>query len=83
MLSCKDITHIASEGLEKEMPFFKRLQFSMHLAMCKNCRHFMDQIELTVNTLSKLEPVKPDQSYVDEQVSSLMNIAQTMHKKES
>ena len=81
MLSCKDITHVASEGLDKKMPFFKRLQFNMHLAMCKNCRQFIDQIELTVNTLSKMEPNKPDQSYIDDQVNTLMNISQSQHQK--
>lgn len=82
MLSCKDITHLANQKLDREMPYFKRMQFNLHLMICKNCRQFMDQMQLTLESIQRIEPIKPDSAVVDSQVSHLLNLAKTMQQKE-
>jgi hypothetical protein len=61
MFSCKDITEHASEYLEKELTFSKRLNMRLHLFMCLNCRRYVKQLQITVQTLGRMrkkeEPV--------------------------
>lgn len=80
MLSCKDISQLASEHIDNEMPFFKRMQFRMHLMMCKNCRRFVEQFQLTIESISHLTPPKPCESETNQQVARLMEIARTPPK---
>lgn len=44
MLTCKEVTHLISESLDRELPFRNRLGARMHLAMCKLCRRYRRQL---------------------------------------
>ncbi len=44
MLTCKEVTHLVSESLDRELPFPKRFGVRVHLAMCKFCRRYRRQI---------------------------------------
>jgi len=55
MLSCKNITDIACDYLEKHLPPYKRLQVKLHLLMCHHCRRYLSQLRTTIGTL-KLKP---------------------------
>ena len=81
MLSCKEITTLASEGIDKEMPFFRRMQFNMHLLICKNCRQFIEQMETTINTISRLEPIKPSDEVINNQVDQLLKFSQNLKQE--
>jgi predicted anti-sigma-YlaC factor YlaD len=59
MLSCKDITEKANEYIDDELPFMKRLSVQMHLFICKNCRRYMDQLHITIQTLGRLNKTEP------------------------
>ena len=42
MLSCKEITQLASDSLEKKkLSFRKRMELKMHLMMCGLCSRFV------------------------------------------
>jgi hypothetical protein len=62
MLSCKEVTELATAYLERDLSFWKRMQFRMHVAMCRHCRAFVDQVRKTVRVLANLprEPVAQD-----------------------
>lgn len=61
MLTCKEMTELVTDYLERRLPFRKRIAFQMHIGMCKNCRAYLRQMKLTIRTLGKLpEPVIPD-----------------------
>jgi predicted anti-sigma-YlaC factor YlaD len=45
MLSCKDVTHLLSEGLDRKLSLGERVQMEMHLAMCKGCSNFRKQMD--------------------------------------
>lgn len=53
MLSCKEITENANSYLDRELPLFTRMKVKMHLVLCENCRRYMDQLQLTIQSLSK------------------------------
>ena len=74
MLSCKEITDKANEYLEKDLPFFVRLKFKMHLKMCINCQRYVDQLQTTIQLLGKMkQPVNTEDSTVDNIVDILKN----------
>lgn len=43
MLSCKEVTALASAYVDEELPFRRRIAMKMHLAMCRHCRRFVFQ----------------------------------------
>jgi hypothetical protein len=45
MLSCKQVTIIASDYLENNTPL--KWQIKMHLMMCANCRRFARHLKIT------------------------------------
>jgi anti-sigma factor RsiW len=47
MLSCKDVAARSSALIDGELSVWTVLQLRMHLAMCKGCRRFVDQMRRT------------------------------------
>ena len=45
MLSCKDATRMMSEAQDRKLGAGERLQLEMHLALCRGCRNFRQQME--------------------------------------
>ena len=63
MPSCKDITKHSSDYLDRQLPWWKRVGFWMHLMMCVHCRRYLEQLKLTITTLGQTkEAVPPDVS---------------------
>jgi hypothetical protein len=40
MYSCKQVSQIVSESLDRKLPLWTRVQLRMHLAMCGICSRF-------------------------------------------
>jgi anti-sigma factor RsiW len=59
MLTCQQLTELITEYTEGHLPLVRRLQFEMHLGMCRHCRAYLRQMKATVRTLDKLpqEPI--------------------------
>ena len=45
MMKCKEIGRLVSEGRDRELSFYQRLNVRMHLAMCAMCRRFAKQLD--------------------------------------
>jgi anti-sigma factor RsiW len=54
MLSCKDVTRRASAYLDGDLGSWERLRLRAHLAICKGCRRYLDQLRTTVALLRRL-----------------------------
>jgi len=77
MLSCKDITEKASDYLDKELPFYTRMQVKLHVMMCVNCKRYLDQLRTTISALGKMKEETP----VSEQVvDNIVNNLNQLHK---
>ncbi|MDH5545557.1 MAG: zf-HC2 domain-containing protein [Gammaproteobacteria bacterium] len=72
MLSCKDITQMASDYRDHHMGVWQRMQFRVHLMMCTHCRRFMYQLETTIGSISRITPVETDEKTVEDQVARLL-----------
>lgn len=58
MLTCKDIATLATDHLEGRLSFGQRLRIRLHLAMCRHCRTYVEQIAQTIDTLRRM-PMDP------------------------
>lgn len=44
MLSCKEVSSLVTESLDRELPFRKRTSMRLHLLMCSLCSRFRRQM---------------------------------------
>lgn len=45
MLTCKEATRMLSEAQDRPLTVAERMQVQMHLAMCRGCRNFREQMD--------------------------------------
>ena len=65
MLSCKDVTRLISESMDRQLPLRKRIGVRVHLLICKFCARYerqLLQIRETVRHLAATEE-KPGEPY--------------------
>ncbi|CAI2717469.1 zf-HC2 domain-containing protein [Nitrospina watsonii] len=51
-IRCQDTSSLISERMDHSLPLSKRLRVGMHLAMCKACRIYEQQLQ-TVRSLAR------------------------------
>ncbi|MFN4261640.1 MAG: zf-HC2 domain-containing protein [Gemmataceae bacterium] len=44
MPSCKEVSRLVSESLDRDLPFWQRFSVRLHLLMCSLCSRFRRQI---------------------------------------
>jgi predicted anti-sigma-YlaC factor YlaD len=45
MLTCKEVTHLLSEGQDRKLTVAERVRLEMHLLMCTGCSNFSKQMD--------------------------------------
>ncbi|WP_455206692.1 zf-HC2 domain-containing protein [Kaarinaea lacus] len=81
MLSCKDVTEKASSYIDKELPFFTRMQVKLHVFVCVNCQRYINQLQITIRTLGRMKKDVPvSEHVVDDIVSNLKQVNQNTGK---
>lgn len=53
-LSCRELVELVTEYLEGTMSHGERERFEVHLAACRGCREYLEQMRNTIRTLGKL-----------------------------
>lgn len=54
MLSCKDVTRLLSEAMDRSLPLGKRIGVRLHLLICKFCARYERQLVLIRETVRRL-----------------------------
>ena len=65
MLSCKDVTRLISESMDRSLPLGKRIGVRVHLLICKFCERYerqLHQIRETARNLVATEE-RPGEPY--------------------
>lgn len=54
ILSCKEATHLVSQGLERRLGLAERLALRLHLAICNGCSNFRKQVLFLRKAMQRL-----------------------------
>ena len=54
MLTCKEVSRLASQGLDRQVGPIARLRLRLHLAICDGCRRFTRQMAFLRTALARL-----------------------------
>tara|TARA_R110001606_G_scaffold399222_2_gene582419 strand:- start:76288 stop:76521 length:234 start_codon:yes stop_codon:yes gene_type:complete len=60
MLQCKEVAEEASNYIDGDLSFIKRVGLFLHLLMCRYCRNYVHQLRRTIFTVSVLKPKEKD-----------------------
>lgn len=62
VLSCREVTQSAGDYLDSDVSWSRRMQIRLHLAMCRHCRRYVEQLAISIKALRgiKEDPVAPD-----------------------
>ena len=53
-LTCKELVELVTDYLEGALPPSERLRFEAHLAGCRHCRLYLEQMRQTIGALGTL-----------------------------
>ncbi|HEV2429994.1 MAG TPA: zf-HC2 domain-containing protein [Burkholderiales bacterium] len=60
LLSCKEVSRLVSQGLDRRLGWLERTRLRLHLAICDGCTNFKKQMLFLRKALSRLaEQPKP------------------------
>jgi len=79
MLQCKDVVKEASDYLDGDLPLFKRFSLFLHIALCRCCRNYVDQIQQTINTVAVTKPKEADDTDTQALATKLRSIYDKKH----
>ena len=54
MMNCSEVTRVAGDFLERRLRLRQRIGVLMHIAMCRGCRAYIEQLRLTLLGLRSL-----------------------------
>jgi predicted anti-sigma-YlaC factor YlaD len=54
MLSCKEVSRLVSQGLDRRLGLVERLRLRVHLALCDGCTNFSEQMAFLRKALREL-----------------------------
>jgi hypothetical protein len=58
MLSCKEVTRLVSQGLDRRLGFAERVRLHLHLAICDGCTNFRKQLGFLREAATQLADTK-------------------------
>lgn len=56
MLKCREVAEMASDYIDKEMPWHRSMAIGLHLSMCKHCSGFVNKLRLVVTLVREQPP---------------------------
>lgn len=67
MLKCRDVLEQADAYLDQQLSGWQRLQFKLHLLLCRNCRRYIKNLQLTqqVSQQVRLSQTLPSETELD------------------
>ena len=54
MLTCREVSRLVSQGLDRRLSFAQRVRLRVHLAVCDGCTNFSRQMQLLRKAVQRL-----------------------------
>jgi len=55
MMTCKEVSHLVSQGLDRKLGFAERVALRLHLAICDGCTNFNKQMAFLRRAMQRLD----------------------------
>jgi predicted anti-sigma-YlaC factor YlaD len=65
VLTCREVTEMANDYLDRNLNWLAKLQFRLHLMMCRHCQRYVDQLAKTITLLRGSRGEPPDRGTED------------------
>lgn len=59
ILSCKEVTRLVSQGMDRRLPFGRRVALRVHFAVCEGCANFSRQLQMIRESIARLADHAP------------------------
>ena len=59
ILSCKEVTRLVSQGLDRELGFAERVKLRVHFGICEGCTNFRKQLAFLREAMTRLADQPP------------------------
>jgi len=53
-LTCKEVSHLVSQGFDRELGWGERMRVRIHLAICDGCTNFKKQMDFLRRAMREL-----------------------------
>ena len=60
ILSCKEVTRLVSQGMDRRLPFGRRVSLRVHFAICDGCTNFREQVAFLREAMTRLADRSPN-----------------------
>ncbi|THI85103.1 MAG: hypothetical protein CAF41_012770 [Nitrospira sp. CG24A] len=60
---CKDVTHLASQAMDRSLPWSTRLTLQLHYWICEACARYRDQLRTVRQVLLRLTNTEGDRNH--------------------
>lgn len=54
MLTCREVSRLVSDAMDRQLPLTSRVRVRMHLLLCPPCKHYEGQVQLLRQTARQL-----------------------------
>jgi predicted anti-sigma-YlaC factor YlaD len=69
-ITCHELVELVTEYLEEAMAPAERARLELHLARCRPCRHYLDQMRKTIDAVGEI----PEESVTPEAREDLLEV---------
>ncbi len=61
MLTCKEVSSLVSQSLDRRLSWYERLQVRLHLFVCDACRRFAHQMRFLRVVARRFQQINPEE----------------------
>jgi predicted anti-sigma-YlaC factor YlaD len=69
-ITCHELVELVTDYLEEAMAPAERARLELHLARCRPCRHYLDQMRKTIDVVGEI----PEESVTPEAREDLLEV---------
>lgn len=77
VLSCREVAKSASDYLDANISWRRRLQIRLHLVMCGHCRRYVDQLARSIAALRGLKEATMEPETAEQVIAALRRAQST------